>query len=57
VLILPLAVFTSFVQALVFSILTSVYIATMTVHEDHEHGPEHEHGHGVMETPSPAAPA
>lgn len=47
-LIFPLAVFTSFVQALVFSILASVYIATATVHEghdDHEHEHDHAHGH------------
>jgi F-type H+-transporting ATPase subunit a len=57
-LIIPLAVFTSFVQALVFSILTSVYIATMVTHEGHEHEHEpahgHEHGHGGVETPSTA---
>jgi F-type H+-transporting ATPase subunit a len=60
VLIMPLAIFTSFVQALVFSILASVYIATATVHEDHghEHGHEHDHGHGhrVVETPVPVPP-
>jgi F-type H+-transporting ATPase subunit a len=62
-LILPLAVFTSFVQAMVFSMLTAVYIATLTVHDDHghehEHGHEHghEHEHGVVQTPTPAAPA
>lgn len=39
-----LAIFTSFVQAMVFSILTCVYIALMTTHEDHGHG-EHGHGH------------
>lgn len=39
-----LALFTSFVQAMVFSILASVYLALMTTHEDH--GPGHgEHGH------------
>ncbi len=42
-----LAIFTSFVQAMVFSILTCVYIALMTTHEDHgEHGHGHDHGHG-----------
>lgn len=40
-----LAIFTSFVQAMVFSILTCVYIALMTTHEDHGHG-HGEHGHG-----------
>jgi F-type H+-transporting ATPase subunit a len=53
-LIFPLAVFTSFVQALVFAILTSVYIATMTVHEDHGHEHDHAHEHGAAETPHPA---
>jgi F-type H+-transporting ATPase subunit a len=45
-------VFTSFVQALVFSILTSVYIASVTAHHDHgghghdEHAAPHEaHAH------------
>jgi F-type H+-transporting ATPase subunit a len=37
-----LALFTSFVQALVFTILGSVYIAIMTAH----HEEEGEHGHG-----------
>jgi F-type H+-transporting ATPase subunit a len=40
-----LAMFTSFVQAMVFSILTCVYIALMTTHDDHGHG-HGEHGHG-----------
>jgi F-type H+-transporting ATPase subunit a len=40
-----LAMFTSFVQAMVFSILTCVYIALMTTHDDHGHGHD-EHGHG-----------
>jgi F-type H+-transporting ATPase subunit a len=41
-----LAMFTSFVQALVFTILGSVYIAIMTTHDEGEgHGGEHEHGH------------
>jgi F-type H+-transporting ATPase subunit a len=39
-----LALFTSFVQAMVFSILASVYLALMTTHEDHGHG-HGEHGH------------
>jgi F-type H+-transporting ATPase subunit a len=45
-------IFTSLVQALVFSILTSVYIALMTVHDEGhgEHGHEdHGHGHGGHE--------
>lgn len=37
-----LAVFTSFVQALVFCMLTCVYIASATVHEHDEHA-EHDH--------------
>jgi F-type H+-transporting ATPase subunit a len=52
-------VFTSFVQAMVFSILTCVYIAGATVHEDHgghDIG-EHAEPHGVMEHASPAAAA
>jgi F-type H+-transporting ATPase subunit a len=50
------AAFTSVVQALVFSILTCVYIASATVHEDHggyEHG-EHAEPHGALEHASPA---
>ncbi len=49
--------FTSFVQAMVFSILTCVYIAMMTVHEDHGHGHGHEeHGqqHGHAHEVAPA---
>lgn len=48
-LLLPLAVFTSFVQAMVFTILMCVYIALMTTHEEHgehDHGSGHEHSHG-----------
>ncbi len=48
-LLLPLAVFTSFVQAMVFTILMCVYIALMTTHEEHgehDHGGGHEHTHG-----------
>jgi F-type H+-transporting ATPase subunit a len=59
-----LAVFTGFVQAMVFSILCCVYIASFVVHDDHgqghgEHHDDHGHGHdhGVMERVSPAAPA
>lgn len=40
-----LGIFTSVVQAMVFCILTSVYIALMTTHEDHGHGHEHGHDH------------
>jgi F-type H+-transporting ATPase subunit a len=49
-----LAVFTSFVQALVFSMLTCVYIAGATVHEGPHHEPD-EH-HGVMEVIPPRPP-
>lgn len=41
-----LAMFTSVVQAMVFSILTCVYIALMTVHEDHGHADHGHDGHG-----------
>ena len=44
-----LAIFTSLVQALVFSLLTCVYIALATTHEDghghQEHGQHHGHDH------------
>jgi len=54
-----LAIFTSFVQAMVFSILTCVYIALMTTHEDHgEHHGEHGHDdHGHMHDTASPAPA
>src|SRR5262249_53869383 len=43
---LLLALFTSFVQAMVFAILTCIYIAGATVHEDsHEEG-HYDTGHG-----------
>jgi F-type H+-transporting ATPase subunit a len=53
-----LAIFTSFVQAMVFSILTCVYLALMTSHEDHgehhgSHGHEDDHGH-IQEARAPA---
>lgn len=51
------AVFTSFVQALVFSILTCVYIASMTAHHDHESGHEHDDhdaSHGAVPAHVPA---
>jgi F-type H+-transporting ATPase subunit a len=52
--LLLLAIFTSFVQALVFCILTCVYITLMTSHEgdhaeghgEHDHGHSHDGGHG-----------
>jgi F-type H+-transporting ATPase subunit a len=50
---LLLACFTAFVQAMVFSILTCVYIAGATSHED-GHG-EGDHGHGAPgHAPAPA---
>jgi F-type H+-transporting ATPase subunit a len=48
-----LGVFTSLVQALVFSILTCVYIASATVHEDHD-GHEHGEPHGAVHHAAPA---
>ena len=54
-----LAIFTSFVQAMVFSILASVYIALKT---SHDHGEEHgshghdDHGH-IHDVPAPATVA
>jgi F-type H+-transporting ATPase subunit a len=57
---LPLAIFTSFVQAMVFTMLTCVYIAGFVAHEEHhEHGHGHGHGHeeGVLtDSPLPAPP-
>jgi F-type H+-transporting ATPase subunit a len=52
----PLAVFTSFLQAMVFTMLTCIYIAGFVVHEDHGHGQEHAHGgeHPVIESRMPA---
>ncbi len=41
-----LAIFTSFVQALIFALLSSVYIGGALPHEHHEHGEGHEAGHG-----------
>ncbi len=43
-----LGLFTSFVQALIFALLSSVYIAGALPHEHHEHahGKHVEHGHG-----------
>jgi F-type H+-transporting ATPase subunit a len=54
-----LAMFTSFVQAMVFSILTCVYIATMTSHDHEEHqGHGDDHAH-ITDTAAhaPATPA
>ena len=48
ILMIPLALFTSFLQAMVFTMLTCVYIAGFVAHEEgHEHG--HGHGHGPGE--------
>ncbi len=47
--LMALGVFTSFVQALIFSLLSCVYIAGALPHEhhhEHEHEHEHDHGHG-----------
>ena len=57
-----LTIFTSFVQAMVFTMLTCVYIAGFMAHEEH-HPPGHEHNtvdeeHGVLiDSPLPAPPA
>lgn len=53
------AIFTSFVQAMVFSILACVYIALMTSHEDHEGHGHHAHGDdgGHIEESAGFAPA
>jgi F-type H+-transporting ATPase subunit a len=43
----PLSIFAGGVQAMVFCILTCIYIAMMTVHDDHgAHGNEHDDDHG-----------
>jgi F-type H+-transporting ATPase subunit a len=43
----PLSIFAGGVQAMVFCILTCIYIAMMTVHDDHgAHGNEHDDHHG-----------
>ena len=60
-LMIPLVIFTSFLQALVFTMLTCVYIAGFVAHEEyHGHGHEHNPGdeeHGViMDSPLPAPP-
>jgi F-type H+-transporting ATPase subunit a len=56
-----LTVFTSCVQAMVFTMLTCIYIASFVAHEEH-HPPGHEHNtvdeeHGVLlDSPLPAPP-
>lgn len=53
--LLPIKLLTCVVQAMIFTLLTCVYISLVTHHDDeheHEHGHEDEHG---METPVPAA--
>jgi hypothetical protein len=53
-----LAMFTSFVQAMVFSILACVYIALMTTHDhEEEHHGHHDEGHGVHHDGHVPAPA
>ena len=58
-LMIPLVIFTSFLQALVFTMLTCVYIAGFVAHEEyhgHEHNPgDEEHG-VIMDSPLPAPP-
>lgn len=57
-----LTIFTSFVQAMVFTMLTCTYIAGFVAHDEH-HPPGHEHDtvdeqHGLlMDSPLPAPPA
>lgn len=41
--LIPIKLLTCVVQALIFTLLTCVYISLVTHHEDHD---EHEHGHG-----------
>jgi F-type H+-transporting ATPase subunit a len=62
IFMLPLAAFTSFLQAMVFTMLTCIYIAGFVAHEHgHEHEHDHGHGHGdeqgVLTQPLPAPPA
>jgi F-type H+-transporting ATPase subunit a len=52
-----LAMFTSFVQAMVFSILACVYIALMTTHEHEEGHGHHDEAHGVHHDGHAPAPA
>jgi F-type H+-transporting ATPase subunit a len=52
-----LVIFTSFVQAMVFTMLTCVYLAGFVTHEE-GHGHEHGHEPGVIhDSPLPAPPA
>jgi F-type H+-transporting ATPase subunit a len=41
-----LGIFTAFVQALIFALLSSVYIGGALPHEHHDHGHGHDAGHG-----------
>jgi F-type H+-transporting ATPase subunit a len=51
-----LVIFTSVVQAMVFTMLVCVYLAGFVAHED-DHGHGHEEKHGFTEGPMPASPA
>jgi F-type H+-transporting ATPase subunit a len=42
-----LALLLSAVQALVFTVLTTVYLLLAMPHDDHEHGHDHDHEHGA----------
>jgi F-type H+-transporting ATPase subunit a len=60
-LMIPLVIFTSFLQAMVFTMLTCVYIAGFVAHEEHEHEHAHGHGHGdgpgvLVDSPLPVPP-
>lgn len=44
--LLPIKVLTCIVQALIFTLLTCVYISLVTAHHD-DHEEEHSHGHGA----------
>jgi F-type H+-transporting ATPase subunit a len=58
-LMIPLVIFTSFLQAMVFTMLTCVYIAGFVAHEEHEHAHGHGHGDGpgvLVDSPLPAPP-
>jgi F-type H+-transporting ATPase subunit a len=49
---LLLAIFTSFLQAFIFTTLSTIYIASKVVHEGghgDEHGEDHDHGHAADE--------
>lgn len=45
VVLMPLAVFVAFVQTLVFTLLSTIYLGEVS-HAPHEHHAEHEAGHG-----------